>query len=224
MNTSAIHVRDHRSVLATAEKRLLQNTARRLPEWVTPDHLTLLGLASMIGAGVAFAAIHSTPLRATAVACALALNWLGDSLDGTLARVRARERPRYGFYVDHVIDLVGTTCVLAGMACSDRMQPLIALMVLAAYLLVAAESYLATHAGGVFRISFAGIGPTELRILLAAGALFMDRRPPFAIPGIEPLWLLDVGGICAVVGLTSVFVISAARNARALQRVESNER
>src|SRR6478672_66416 len=115
MNTSALHVREHASVLAIPEKRLLERIARRLPSWVTPDHLTVLGLVSMMAAGAAFAAIRATPWSAAGVACALALNWFGDSLDGTLARARRCERPRFGFYVDHVIDLAGTTCLLAGM-------------------------------------------------------------------------------------------------------------
>jgi len=221
MNTSAIHVREHCSVLAGPEKRLLERIARRLPAWVTPDGLTLLGLGSMIAAAAGFAATRATPWGSVVVVCALALNWFGDSLDGTVARVRRCERPRYGFYVDHAIDLAGTACLLVGLACSGRMHPLIAASVLAAYLLVAAESFLATHAGGVFRISFAGVGPTELRVLLAVGALFIGRQPPLAIPGLPPLWLFDVGGICAVVGLTIVFVVSAVRNAKALQRVES---
>src|SRR5207247_11389855 len=115
----------------------------------------------------AFAAVRLSPWSAGVVSAALAANWLGDSLDGTLARVRDQQRPRYGFYVDHVLDLAGTTCLVTGLACSGFMSPLIALALLVGYVLVAAESFLATHALGVFRISCFGIGPTELRILLA---------------------------------------------------------
>jgi archaetidylinositol phosphate synthase len=218
---AALHVRKHTSVLAAAEKRLLERLARGMPKAITSDHLTVLGLAAMIAAGAGFAAVRLSPWSAVAVIVALAVNWLGDSLDGTLARVRGRERPRYGFYVDHVVDLAGTACLLIGMGCSGRMTPIIAAALLSAYLLVAAESYLATHANGVFRISFGGLGPTELRVVLAVGAVFMARQTaPIAIATLPAMWLFDIGGIVALGGLVLVFVVSAVRNARALDRAE----
>ena len=103
---------------------------------------------------------------------------------------------------------------MGGLASSGRMSPLIALLVLAGYLIVSAESYLATHAAGVFRISFAGVGPTELRIVLAAGAIAMTTHPAVAIGLLPPMWLFDVGGIVATAGLIFVFVASALRNTR----------
>jgi phosphatidylglycerophosphate synthase len=150
----------------------------------------------------------------------LAINWFGDSLDGTLARVRNQQRPRYGFYVDHVIDLAGTAALMGGLACSGRMSPLVALLLLAGYLIVSAESYLATHAAGVFRISFAGVGPTELRIVLAVGAVAMATHAVVAIGPLPPMWLLDAGGIVATAGLVFAFVASALRNTRSLYRAE----
>src|SRR5437899_2356191 len=138
------HVREHRSLLASAEQELLIAIARRLPPWVRSDQLTLLGLLSMPAAGLAFAAIRATPWSAVAFALALAANWFGDSLDGTLARVRHQPRPRYGYYVDHVIDLAGTAALVSGMAASGVMHPSIAIALLAAYFLVSAETYLAT--------------------------------------------------------------------------------
>jgi phosphatidylglycerophosphate synthase len=209
------HVREHRSVLASAEKRLLIAIARRLPGWLSSDHLTLVGLLAMPAAGLAFAAIPLTPWAAALFAVALAVNWFGDSLDGTLARVRCQPRPRYGYYVDHVIDLAGTAALVAGMAASGLMTPTIALALVAAYFLVSAETFLATHSVGVFRLSFAGFGPTELRILLATGAFFVARNPYATIAGRRAL-LLDVGGIVVTGSLAAVFVISAIRNASAL--------
>jgi len=213
------HVREHRSVLAAAEKRLLIAIARRLPGWLSSDHLTLLGLLAMPAAGLAFAAIPITPWAAPLFALALVINWFGDSLDGTLARVRCQARPRYGYYVDHVIDLAGTAALIGGMAASGLMTPSIALALVAAYYLVSAETFLATHAVGVFRLSFAGFGPTELRILLAVGAFFVARNPYATIAGHRAL-LLDVGAIVATGSLAAVFVISAIRNASALYRQE----
>ena len=209
------HVREHRSVLAGAEKRLLIRIATRLPAAVTSDQLTALALVAMVTAGAAFATIHATPWGAALFVVALAVNWFGDSLDGTVARVRDQQRPRYGYYVDHVVDLAGMTALVAGMAASGLMSPVIAVALLAAYCLVSAESYLATHSLGVFRISFAGVGPTELRILLAIGALVVARDPWVTLAGRHML-LFDFGGIIATGGLFVAFIASSVRNARAL--------
>ena len=213
------HMREHRSVLATAEKQLLVAIATRLPRWLHSDHLTLLGLLSMPAAGLAFSAIGTSSWAAPELAAALTVNWFGDSLDGTLARVRDRQRPRYGYYVDHVIDLAGTAALLTGMGASGLMQPSIAIAVLAAYLLVSAEIYLATHSVGVFRLSFAGAGPTELRILVAAGGFYVASHPWVEVAG-RHVRLLDVSGLIAAAGLVLVFVMSAIRNTRALYVAE----
>jgi archaetidylinositol phosphate synthase len=214
------HVRQHNSLLAASEKRLLIWIAERLPRWINSDHLSALGLAAMAGAGVSFVIAGADPVAgASLVVLCLLLNWFGDSLDGTVARVRDQQRPRYGYYVDHVIDLAGTAALVSGMAASGLMHPSIAIALLAAYFLVSAETYLATHAVGVFRLSFAGVGPTELRILLVAGAVYVSRHPWVDVAGQRAL-LLDVGALIATVGLAVVFVVSAVRNTRALYLAE----
>src|SRR5688572_16012790 len=163
------HVREHGALTAAAEKRLLIWIAARLPRWLTSDHLTLLALAAMALAGAGYALARFDRRALWLVVAALFLNWFGDSLDGTLARVRRAERPRYGFYVDHVLDIVGITLLMAGLAASGFMHPIVALALLVAYLLVSGEVFLATAVHSVFRMSFASFGPTELRIVLAAG-------------------------------------------------------
>src|SRR5262245_17515097 len=213
------HRREHRSVLAGAERRLLIGIAQRLPLRINSDHLTLLGLISMPVAGIAFAFIPTTPWAAAAFVVALAANWFGDSLDGTLARVRNQQRPRYGYYVDHVIDLVGTAALFAGIAASGLMHPAIAIAVVAAYFALTAESFLTTHAAGVFRLSFAGFGPTELRILLAVGAVVAARKPWVDVAG-QHARLFDVGGVIATAGMICAFAVSAIRNTRALYLAE----
>ena len=174
----------------------------------------------MLAAGVSFASFRITPWAALGVIVSLLANWFGDSLDGTVARVRGHQRPRYGFYVDHVIDLAGTAMLMAGLACSGLMSPLLAATVLAAYLLVAAESYLTTHAAGIFRMSFLGFGPTELRIVLALGALKVVSSPLITVGGLLEVRLFDLGGIVAIAGLTLAFVVSAVRNTVALYAAE----
>jgi archaetidylinositol phosphate synthase len=214
------HAREHRSVLAAAEKRLLVSIARRIPRAINSDHLTSLALAAMALAGAAFAAAQWDRRALWLVVIALALNWFGDSLDGTLARVRRVERPRYGFYVDHVLDIVGATLLFAGLACSTFMHPGIALALLIAYLLVSGEVFLATAVHGTFRMSFAGVGPTELRVVLAAGAIALLRDPHVAF-GPLTVRLFDLGGLIGIAGLVVVFAVSVLRNATALAAAES---
>jgi phosphatidylglycerophosphate synthase len=213
------HTREHRSVLASVETRLLRAIARRLPPWLSSDQLTLVGLLSMPVAGFAFAGIATSPWSPPLLALALVANWFGDSLDGTLARVRGTQRPRYGYYVDHVIDLAGTAALVGGMAASGLMHPSIALALLAAFFLVSAETYLATHSTGLFRLSFAAIGPTELRILIAVGGFYVAAHPWVDVAGLR-LRLLDVSGVIGAAGLAVAFVVSAIRNTHALYQLE----
>ena len=213
------HVREHRSVLAAAEKRLLIFIAERLPRAIKSDHLTLLALAGMALAGAAFAATRWDRRALWVVVVALAVNWFGDSLDGTLARVRHTERSRYGFYVDHVLDIAGATLLFGGLASSPFMSPLVALALLVAYLLVAGEVFLATAVRGVFRMSVAGVGPTELRLLLAAGAVALLHDPYVSI-GQVTVRLFDFGGSIAAAGLIGAFVVSVFQNATALAIAE----
>ena len=213
------HVREHRSLLAAAEKRVLIAIAGRLPVCVHSDHLTILALVAMGCAGAGYALARWDVRTLWIVIVALAVNWFGDSLDGTLARVRRVERPRYGFYVDHVLDIVGTTLLIGGLAASGFMTPVIALTLLVAYLLVSGEIFLATSVRGVFRMSFSGVGPTELRILLAAGTLALFRDPHVNLAGVE-MRVFDVGGVIAIVGLLVALIAGVVRNATALAQLE----
>jgi len=207
------------SVLAPIEKRALVWLAHRMPARVNSDHLTGVALAAMAGAGLSFWLSSVWPPALVLVVVCLALNWFGDSLDGTLARVRRHQRPRYGFYVDHVVDAVGTLLLVGGMGLSGFMSPSVALMLLVAYFLLTIEVGLATHALGTFTISFFKVGPTELRILLSIGALALLAKPTATILGRE-LLLFDVGGVMAIAGLLATFGYSAARNTVALYRSE----
>ena len=218
------HIREHRSLLAHTEKRLLVFIARRLPPWINSDHLTLIGLVSMPVAGIAFARIPTAPWSAGLFVLALAANWFGDSLDGTLARVRDQQRPRYGYYVDHVLDVIGAALLMGGIAISGFMSPLVALGVLVAYLLVSAEVFLATAVGGAFRLSFVRVGPTELRSLLAAGAFALLKWPTVTLPGVGALLVLDVAGVVAIIGLLTALTVSATLMGRQLYVAEPRRR
>jgi phosphatidylglycerophosphate synthase len=218
-NDEKQHERIHGSLLAGAEKRLLVWIAERLPRAVNSDHLSLLGLSAMLAAGLFFWASSWNPWLLLGVVVALAANWFGDSLDGTVARVRDQQRPRYGFYVDHVLDVAGAVFLFGGMAFSSHMSTVLGLCLLVAYLMVSAESYLATHARSVFKLSFMRVGPTELRLILAVGALRLMVDPTVSLFGTEYL-LLDVGAVVAAAGLGFAFVASSVRNTAALYREE----
>jgi len=209
-------VRVHTSILADPEKRLLVGIAGKLPRWINSDHLTFGGSAAMLGVGGAFwAGGAALPL----VIPLLALNWFGDSLDGTLARVRRRERPRYGYYVDHVLDAVGFAALVAGLTLGGHMSPVVGLGFLAAYYLLLVEIALATQARGTFTLSFWKVGPTELRILLGAGTVLLMRADAVTLFGHR--WLLfDVGGAVGIAGFLLTFAVAAIKNGVALYREE----
>jgi len=211
--------RQHTSLLAVWEKHCLIWIAQRLPGWVNSDHLTSLGFLALIaaGAGYWYSRVHRWGLLL--VIPLLVVNWFGDSLDGTLARVRNRQRPRYGFYLDHLLDATGTFFLMAGMALSGYMSPPVAYAFLIIYLLLSIEIYLATYSMGTFHLSFWSLGPTELRLLLIAGNLFAFRNPYATIVGTRFL-LFDVGFLVGTVGMALVFLQAAVKHTRQLYKEE----
>jgi len=223
-HAATTHVRVNRSLLAQVERQTLLWLAHRLPERVHADHLTALAVAGTALASVSFALARFFPVALVGVVAGLALNWFGDSLDGTVARVRRQERPRYGYYVDHVLDVIGASLLMGGMALSGLMTPLVALGVLVAYLLVSAEVFLSTAVGGEFRMSFVRLGPTELRIAIAALALVLIRWPSATLPGMGAVLLLDVAGMMAIAGLLAALAVSAILMGRYLYVAEPRRR
>ena len=190
--------REQTSILAPLERAALRGLARRMPAWVNSDHLSVLGLLSMIGAGACYAASKNNPLMLHLVNVFIFLNWFGDSLDGTLARYRDRQRPRYGFYVDHIIDTFGALFLLFGLALSGYMSERVAAGLLIVYFMVAINSYLAAYALGVFKISQWKMGPTEMRLLLMVG----------------------IGGVVAIIGMALILVVLSIQHTHALYKLE----
>jgi len=164
----AAHRVNH-SLTATIEKHALQWMAQRAPAWVSSDQLTILGLAAQVAAGACYALAGRHRLALLGVIACIALNWLGDSLDGTLARVRSRQRPRYGFYVDHMVDLFGSVALMGGLGLSGFLHWQTTVAMLVAFLLLSSESFLATYTLSRFQLSQGLFGPTEIRILLIVG-------------------------------------------------------
>ena len=211
--------RVNRALTAGLENRALQWMAQRGPRWLSSDQLTVLGLAAQIGAGVCYGlARHHSGVLLLAVAC-IALNWLGDSMDGTLARVRGQQWPRYGFYVDHMVDVFGATALMAGLGCSGFVHWQVAGAMLVTFLLLSSESYLATYTLGRFELSQGLFGPTEIRLLLIAGTLALLRSPYATVFG-HRLLLFDLGGTVAAVSMLAVAVALTARHTAQLYREE----
>ena len=211
--------RIHHSLLAAPEKTALIWLANHMPGRVNSDHLSVLGLASMMGAGLCYWLAGTNIQMLWAVNILIFWNWFGDSLDGTLARVRNRQRPRYGFYVDHVIDAVSAVFLLGGLALSGFMSPAVAIGLLVAFLLLSLESYLATYTLGTFQLSHGLFGPTELRLLLIIGNFALFSHMHARILG-QRFLLFDVGGVIGLIGMLGLFAWVAIRNTATLYREE----
>jgi phosphatidylglycerophosphate synthase len=212
-------LRVHRALTASVEKRVLLWMAERAPRWVTSDGLTMLGLGAQVGAGVSYALARWNRWALLLVILCIALNWLGDSLDGTLARVRRQERPRYGFYVDHIVDVLGSVALMCGLGFSGLLRWETAMAMLIAFLVLSSESYLATYTLKRFELSQGIFGPTEIRILLAMGCLAALRNPYATVFGHKML-LFDLGGMIGTLGMAGMALAVTVRHTAQLYRME----
>jgi len=211
--------RVNRSLTASMEKRALIWMAERAPRWVSSDQLTLLGFTAQFGAGACYAWSRYHPRALLLVILSLVLTWLGDSMDGTLARIRRIERPRYGFYVDHMADVFGSIALMAGLGFSGFVHWPVAVAMLVGFLLLSSESFLATYSLGQFQLSQGIFGPTEIRILLIAGNLALMRNPYSILFGYRIL-LFDLGGTIAALGMLAIAITVTARHTAQLYREE----
>lgn len=207
------------TLVTGAEKKVLQWLAARMPLWVNSDHLTLLGFVAQFGVGACYALAAYDNRWLMVGTVSLALNWFGDSLDGTLARFRNRQRPRYGFYVDHIIDSFGAVFLCGGLALSNYMSPMVAMVLLMAFLMLSIETYLATYCVGKFNLGHMLLGPTEIRLILGIGNLALLWKPHVHFLGsVYPLF--DVGGVIASIGMFFMLVTAAIRHTVVLYREE----
>src|SRR4051795_653728 len=214
-------VREPNFLLAKHEKRVLTAIARRLPKWILPDDLTALGVAAAIGICIAYQATNADHRWLWVASALLVVHWLGDSLDGTLARVRGIERPRYGFYLDHLVDAVSTAAIGIGLGLSPFMLLSVGTIVVVAYLMLSINVYLESYALGRFSIGYGLAGPTELRLILIAlnTALALHLGLDFTIVNLD-MTVFDLVGL-GLAG-TMIVLLSArvARNLRDLGRQE----
>ncbi|MGH9513785.1 MAG: CDP-alcohol phosphatidyltransferase family protein [Terriglobales bacterium] len=207
------------SIVSGPERAILLRFAEVTPRWINSDHLTILGFLSQCLAGVCYGVSrwhHGALLLGIFF---IALNWLGDSLDGTLARFRKLERPRYGFYVDHITDTFAALFLVGGLALSGFVHPAIAFGMLTAFLMLSIEAYLSTYTLGRFKLSYWKLGPTEIRILLAAGSFALLSHPVIRLFG-RQFRLFDIGGSVAILGMMIMLIASAVSHTAELYREE----
>jgi archaetidylinositol phosphate synthase len=229
MNTQAVIAKEevvftparriNHALTASLESRALTWMARRAPHWLTSDQLTVLGLSAQIGAGIAYAISRYSRYALLLVILFLMLNWFGDSMDGTLARVRCQQRPRFGFYVDHMVDIFGAIALMCGLGLSGFLHWQTAIAMLIAFLLLASETYLATYTLSCFELSQGIFGPTEIRILLILGNLALLRSPYSTLFGHRML-LFDLAGTIATVCMVAMAILLTVRHTAQLYREE----
>jgi phosphatidylglycerophosphate synthase len=205
--------RDKQFLLAVPEGRVLEGIAKRLPAWIKPDHLTARGVLAALGIAAAYVLSNGNEPWLWAASVLLVVHWLGDSLDGTLARVRKAERPRYGYYLDHLVDAFATATIGIGLGLSPHMLLAVGLAIVAAYLILSINTYLETNAFGTFTLGYGRLGPTEARLLLIGINTLLAL-------GVLKFGLLDMLGIGLVAAMIAALVARAARNLKRLAELE----
>lgn len=212
-------VRIQEALTAPVERKALRWLAQRTPERISPDHLTALGFAAQFFAGASYALARWNKYALLLVVACIAMNWLGDSLDGTLARHRQKLRPRYGFYLDHIVDTFGAAFLVIGLSASKYMHWQVGVAMLIAFLVLSVETYLAAYTVNEFKLSHGLFGPTELRILLIIGTVVLLFHPYAHLFG-RTFLLFDVGGAIATAGMAGMAIIAAIRHTAQLYREE----
>ena len=220
-NIAADHTRSKTFLLAGVEQRALQWLAPRIPARVMPDHLTALGVVGALGIAAAYVLANQHPAWLLVATGLLLVHWFGDSLDGTLARVRRTERPTYGYYLDHLVDGFATVAIGIGLGLSPHMLLATGLFIVIAYLLLSINTYLETSAFGVFELGYGRFGPTEARVGLAAlnVAMFAGLALDTTVLGVD-VGVLDLAGLAIAAGMVAMLVVRGAKNLRVLAERE----
>jgi len=211
------HTRENKSFIGGLEKKALLWLAARMPAWVVPDTLTAVGLFASVLIFASYALTYFDKNFLWLASFGFVIQWFGDSLDGTLARYRKIERPRYGFFVDHIIDSISEVLIFIGLGLSPFLRFDLALLALVSYLLASIYVYLATFVNGVFRIAYSGIGPTEMRLIaiLANTVVFFTGNPSIQF-SFSSMTLYDLIVIGVIVIILTLFLINTVSTAMAL--------
>jgi archaetidylinositol phosphate synthase len=208
-------------LLAIPEKRLLRSLAARLPRWILPDDLTVLGVLAALGVCAAYQLSNQDLAWLWVASGLLVVQWIGDSLDGTLARVRKIERPTYGYYIDHIVDAVATAAIGIGLGLSPLMLLSIGTLIVVGYLILSINVYLESFAFGRFNIGYGFVGPTEVRLILIAinTAVALGWGLSFHAFDLR-LTALDLFGLAIVAVMCAVLIVRVTKNLRELSRRE----
>jgi len=208
-------------VLSEVEKRLLIRIARHLPRWVLPDHLTLLGMLGSALVTAAYVQSNHAAWWLWIASLGFVINWFGDSLDGTVARIRRIQRPRYGFYLDHLTDAFSTLAIGLGLGLSPYMLLAVGLAIVVGYLILSINVYLESQVLGDFRFGYGVVGPTETRlILIGLNTVAVLVGPiPYTVFGVQAT-VYDLFGLVAVGGMSLMLARRVVRNLRHLGRLE----
>lgn len=211
------------SLLNSAEKKLLVWLAERMPRWVTSDMLTYFGVvAAVLYAVFCYLANFNVYYFWASSAC-LFFNWFGDSLDGTLARVRQTQRPKYGFFIDHSLDALTTCLFCMGLGFSPLMHLTIALYIMGGYLCLSIYTYLSTIAMGQFRLTYASLGPTEMRLIIILVCLIYAYFPleNIRFEMFTQQWsIYDCIGAVVAALLFLIYIISMIIDLRKLAKID----
>jgi archaetidylinositol phosphate synthase len=220
------HSRVNNTPIGGVEKKVLLWLSGRMPGWIVPDTLTMIGLLGSVLIFIGYALTSFHPGYLWLASFGFVVNWFGDSLDGTLARYRKIERPRYGFFIDHIIDAISEVLIFIGLGLSPYLHFNVALLALVAYLLASIYVYLATFVNGVFRISYSGLGPTEIRLIaiITNTIIFFTGNPiiplpsTHLLPSLQTITLFDLVTIGLTIVIICLFLFNTISTAMSLSR------
>jgi phosphatidylglycerophosphate synthase len=216
--------RTNSGLLSPVERRALDWLGPRMPPWLTPNRLTAVGLGAAILALAGYVLATRHPAWLWLVNAALVLNWLGDSLDGHVARLRGIERPRYGFFLDQSTDVLSQLLFALGLAVSGYIRPEIVILGLAAYLMMTVQGLLRAQTTRVFPLATGGMGLTEVRCLFVVGNILFYFAPPwpFTVAGLT-LSYSDLLGLLWIVSNIALYVWTMTAVLRQIAREESRD-
>jgi phosphatidylglycerophosphate synthase len=221
----ATATREMTFLLAAPERRLLRAMAARIPRLINSNHLTGLGVLAAVGCGAAYALSGSHTAWLWVASGMLVVNWFGDSLDGTLARVRHTERPWYGYYLDHIVDAFSTAVVGIGIGLSPFVSLELALLLVVLYLALSINVYLESHVFGVFRMAYGWVGPTEVRIILILANTLLALG---LVGGAAPLVLIVLAAnavaVLLVAGMLGTLAVRFGKNLTRLAKMDPQKR
>jgi phosphatidylglycerophosphate synthase len=219
------HQRINDILLGPLERPALQWLAAHMPAWMNPDILTGIGIIGSVLIFISYWLTNLNPNFLWLASLGFVINWFGDSLDGTLARYRHIERPKYGFFVDHTVDAISEVLIFTGVGLSPYMRLEIALLALVGYLLMSIMVYVRTCVEGVFKISYGKIGPTEMRVFIILGntLIYFIGIPMIKLPFLTiSLW--NALGVFLAAALMLVFIYSTINDAKQLDKVDRKKR